>query len=96
MRPAATVPAPVVPEGDQQRGGDADADPADREKRHRIGEGEQEHRRDEAVQFGEEAGIARVALHVADGVDMDQPADARDDQGEERGERIEAAAAPGR
>ena len=49
-----------------------------------LGEHQREHRGDEQVEVGEEPAPARVVLHVADRVDVDQRADAGDQQQEQR------------
>ena len=51
-------------------------------------EHEHEHRRREQVEVGEEAAEARVAVHVADRVQVDQRADAGDEQDHRGRERI--------
>ena len=51
-------------------------------------EDQREHRRDEQVEVAEEPAAARVVLHVADGVDVDQRADAGDQQQEQRGQLV--------
>ena len=47
-----------------------------------------QHRRDEQVEVAEEADPARVVLHVADRVDVDQRADAGDQQQEQCRQRV--------
>ncbi len=42
-----------------------------------VGHDEVQHREDEEVEVGEEAPEPRIAVHVADRVDVDQEADAR-------------------
>ncbi len=66
-----------VPEADQQKRGQADAGPADQQEQEVVGRHQQRHRKDEEVQEGEEAPVAGVVRHVANGVDMDEEADAR-------------------
>ena len=48
-----------------------------------------EHEEHEEVQIGEEAAVALLVRHVADGVDVDQEADAGDDQQHDERELIE-------
>ena len=72
----------VRPEPDQQVRRQADALPADVEAEVVVGEHQQEHRRDEQVQVGEESPALGIVGHVADGVDVDQRADAGDQQDE--------------
>ena len=73
----------VLPEADQQVGRQADALPADEQHQVVVGEDQDQHRRDEQVQVGEEAAAALVVRHVADRVEVDQAADAGDQQGEQ-------------
>jgi len=82
----------VLPERDQQVRGEADALPADEQHRVVVREDEREHGRDEQVQVGEEPATAGVVRHVADGVDVDQAADARDQQGEQDRQRVDQQA----
>ena len=79
----------VVPEADQQVGREADALPADVERHEAVAQHQQQHRRDEQVQVGEEPPPARVVRHVADRVDVDQRADAGDQQHERQRQRVE-------
>src|SRR5437870_1033538 len=76
---------PLVPEADQQIGAQADHRPADDQEDEVVSEDEQQHREDEDVHVGEEAGVAGavLVLHVTDGVGDDQAADARDDHAHE-------------
>jgi hypothetical protein len=81
-----------VPEGDEQVGRQAHALPADVEGHEVVAEDQQQHRRDEQVQVGEEPPATRVVRHVADRVDVDQRAHAGDQQDEDRRERVEQQA----
>ncbi len=72
----------VLPETDQQVRGQADTLPADEQHQIVVGEHQQQHRRHEQVQEGEEPAPTLVVRHVADGVDVDQTADAGDQQDE--------------
>ena len=73
----------VLPEGDQQVGGQADALPAEEQHQVAVGQHQREHRRDEQVQVGEEPAAPLVVGHVADRVDVDQRSDAGDEQHEQ-------------
>ena len=78
----------VLPEADEQVRRQADALPA-QEQAHEVGRQDQrEHRGDEQVEVAEEAAATRVVLHVADGVDVDQRADAGDQEQEQRGQLV--------
>ena len=79
----------VLPEADQQVRREADALPADEQHEVVVGEHQQQHRRDEQVEVAEEPAPARVVLHVADRVDVDQRADAGDQQHEQRRQLVE-------
>src|SRR5882757_175614 len=72
----------VLPEADQEVRGEADALPADVQQQVVVGEDEQQHRRQEQVQIAEEAAAPLVVLHVPDRVQVDQRADAGDQQDE--------------
>jgi predicted small lipoprotein YifL len=67
----------VLPEADQQVGGQTHALPPDEQHQVVVGQHQDQHRRDEQVQVGEEAATTIVVSHVADRVDVDQRADAR-------------------
>ena len=73
----------VLPEADQQVRGQADALPADEQHQVVVGEHQQQHRGDEQVEEPEEAAPPLVVGHVADRVDVDQAADAGDQQHEQ-------------
>ena len=78
----------LEPEPDQQIRAEPHAFPADIQQQEVVGEHEQQHRGREEVQVGEEARVARVALHVTDRVDVDQRADAGYDQHHHDGELV--------
>ena len=80
----------VVPEADQQVGAEADAFPADEQQRQVVGQDQDQHREGEQVQVGEVAREVRVVPHVADGVDVDEEADAGDHQDHHRRQRVDA------
>ena len=68
----------VLPEADQQVRRKANALPANEEHQVVVSQDEQQHRGDEKVEESKEAAPAVVVGHVADGIDMDQAADAGD------------------
>jgi hypothetical protein len=78
-----------VPEADQQVGGQADALPPDVQQQVGVGEHQQQHRRDEQVEVGEEPPAVRVVLHVRHGVHQDQRPDERHQQHEGHRQRVE-------
>ena len=75
--------APLLPEADQQVGRQTDAFPADEQDAVAICQHQRQHRGDEDVHEREEAPPIRILGHVADRVDEDQRAHARDQQGEQ-------------
>ena len=79
----------VVPEADQQVGGEADHLPAHEEQQQAVGDDDAEHGPGKERQEAEEAGEVFVVLHVADAVDEDQQADEGDHHQHDGGERIE-------
>ncbi len=76
-------------EADEQVGGETDALPADEEKQEALGEDQDEHEEHEEVEIGEEAPVALFVRHVADGVDVDEEADAGDDAEHDEGEVVD-------
>ena len=87
--PAVAADGPVVPERDQQVRRQTDALPAEVEHHVVVAEHQQQHRGDEQVEVPEELAAPRVVLHVADRVQVDQRADAGDQQHEDAGQRVE-------
>ena len=87
--PAVQIVALVEPEADQQIRGQAHAFPAHEHAHEGIAEHEDEHGEDEEVQVDEEALEALVVVHVGDGVEVDQRADARDDQRHDHAQRVD-------
>ena len=82
----------LEPEADQQIRAEADALPADEHHREVRAEHQHEHERGEQVQIGEVARELAVDLvvHVRGRVDVDQRADAGDDEDHHRRQRIDA------
>ena len=80
---------PRVPEADQQVRAETDRLPEDVEQQEVAGEHQHRHREHEEVQVGEVARVARVVVHVADRVQMNEHADARHDQQHDAGERVD-------
>ena len=66
-------------EADEQVRGETDALPADEHQQEVLGEHQRQHEEHEEVEVGEEAPVALFVRHVADGVDVDEEADAGDD-----------------
>ena len=78
-----------VPERDQQVGRGADERPADDQQDEVARQDEQQHREDEVVEVGEEAGEAVVAAHVGDRVDVDQERHAAHHEAHEHRQRVD-------
>ena len=78
-----------LPEPDQQVGRQADALPADVQDQVVVGQHQQQHRGDEQVHVAEEPPPAGVVRHVADRVDVDERANAGDQQHERYRQRVE-------
>ncbi len=76
-------------ETDQQIRAQAHAFPADKHECVVVGEDECEHGEHEEVEISEEAVVAAFMSHVANGIDMDQHADAGDEQEPDAGEWVE-------
>ena len=77
------------PEADQKIGTEPDAFPADEHQDHVRGQDQDEHGEGEEVQVGEIARVSLVMGHVADGIEMDEKADAGDDKNHDGRERVE-------
>ena len=77
------------PESDQQIRRQAHALPADEHHQVVVGQHQRQHEEHEQVQVGEEAVVAGVVPHVADGVDVDQKSDSGDDQQHDQRKLIE-------
>src|SRR5713101_5432679 len=65
-----------VPEADQRERAEADALPSDEHQPEVVAEHEHEHREGKQIEPAKEAPIRRIVVHVADGIDMDEAADA--------------------
>ena len=79
----------LEPERDQQVGARAHALPAEEGEDEVVAQHQHQHREDEEVQVGEEPREAAVAVHVPDRVQVDQRADAGDEQDHRHRQRIE-------
>ena len=77
-------------EADEQVGGETDALPADEHQKEAFGEHEDGHEEHEEVEVGEEAPVPLFVRHVADGVDVDQKADAGDDAEHDESEVVDS------
>ncbi len=54
-----------------------------------VGKHQREHGEHEEIHVAEEAVVAAIVRHIADGVDVNQEADAGDDEDHDAGKRIE-------
>ena len=80
---------PLEPEADQEVGTETDALPADEHQDDARGHDQDEHEEHEQVEEGEIPGIGLVPGHVGGGIDVDEEADAGDDEGHDRRELVE-------
>ena len=78
-----------APEADQRVRAEPDALPADEHQQQVVAEHQHQHREREEVEVREEAPVRVVLVHVADRVQVDQAADAGDDQDHGAGERVD-------
>ena len=81
---------PLVPEADEQIGGEANALPAEEELDEVVGRHQRQHGEGEERQVGEEPRPVRVVRHVADRVDVDERRHRRDHDQHHHGQRIDA------
>ena len=80
---------------DEQVAARAHAFPADEEQQEIIREHQHQHGKHEEIQVAEEAVVAAFVRHVAGGVNVNQEADAGDDEDHNGGERVELEAPVG-
>jgi hypothetical protein len=79
----------VIPEADQEIGGEADAFPAKEKLEEIIGGHQREHREGEEREIGEEARAVRILLHVADGIEMNEARDGGHHHQHHYGQRVD-------
>ena len=80
----------VIPEADQQIGGEADALPAEEHLHEVVGRHQHQHGEGEERQIGEEARPVRVVRHVADRVDVHERRHGVDHDQHHDGQRVDA------
>ena len=95
QRIADAILALLVPEADEQVRAQPDALPTDEQGQEAVAAHQNEHGGQEQVEVDEEARVApgvlveaHVFVHVAGGIDVDERADARDDEHHRHGKRI--------
>ncbi len=76
-------------EADEQIGGEAHALPADEHEQDVAGEDQEGHEEEKEIEEAEVARVAGLVVHVADGINVDEEADAGDDQQHDQRELIE-------
>ena len=86
-RVASLLPANVV--ANQQVRAETDSLPTHKEQEQVVGQHQRQHHEHEEVEIGEEAVVARVSVHVAGGIDVNQQTDAGDEENVDSRERIE-------
>jgi len=64
--------------------------PTDVQEDEVIGHDQQQHEKDKKIEIGEIAGHALVVAHVSEGIDVNQKADARDDEEHDRRQDIDS------
>ena len=79
----------LVPETDEQIGGQAHTFPAEEELEEVVGGHQHQHGEGEERQIGEETRAVRIVGHVAPGIDMHERGDRVDDDQHGRGQRIQ-------
>ena len=80
----------LVPEADQQIGGEAHAFPAEEQLHEVVGRHQRQHGEGEQRQIGEEARPVRILGHVADGVEVHERRDRGDHDQHHRRQRVDA------
>ena len=83
---------PLVPEADQQVGHQPDRLPAEEQLHEVVAHHEHQHREREERDVREEARVARIVGHVADGVDVHHQRHERDDDQHRRRQRVDQEA----
>ena len=81
-----------VPEADQQVGHQANRFPAEEQLQEVVGHHQHQHREGEQRDVAEKALVARVIVHVADGVDVHHQGHEGHHQHHERGQRVDQEA----
>ncbi len=80
------------PEADQEVRAEAHAFPPDEHEKEIVRGHEDQHHEDKEIEVREVAGVAFVTVHVSNGIDMDQEADAGHNEAHDDGKRIDPEA----
>jgi hypothetical protein len=78
----------LIPKADEQIGTETHALPADEKHQKIVSHHQQEHEKDKQIQIDEKANHPLIVAHVTERIDMDQKADAGDDQQHHGGQGI--------
>src|SRR4030095_2084225 len=78
----------VVPKPDEEIGAETHPPPPDEEHKKIISHHQQEHKEDKQVHINEKTNHPFIVPHIAERIDMDQEADAGDDEQHHRGQGI--------
>ena len=81
---------PLIPEADQQVGAETHPLPAEEELHEIVGRDQHQHAEGEQAEIAHEARDRGIAVHVADGIDMDHGRDGGDDDQHHRGQLVDA------
>ena len=79
----------LVPEANQEVRAEPHALPADKEEQEIIGHDQHQHKKDKEVEIGEVAHHPLVMAHVSERIDVNQQADAADDQKHDRAQGVD-------
>ena len=79
----------VVPKPDKEIGTETHTLPTDEEHKKIVPHYQQEHEEDKEVQVNEKTNHPFIVPHIAERIDMDQEADAGDDEQHHRGQGID-------
>jgi hypothetical protein len=82
----------LVPMADEQIGAEPDGLPEDEELQKVVRHNQHQHREGKERNVAEEAGIAGISPHVADGIDVDERAHGRDEQQHNGGKPVDGEA----
>ena len=87
--PAFAAEGLLKPEPNEEIGSETDALPSDEHQQCIACQHQNRHEKKEQIQVGEVAPVSFFVAHVADGIHMDEKANAGDDEQHEQGELVE-------